>query len=601
MRRFHLLAAAALVAVLASPAAAAQPSATKCPSPVPGERCFTIDVPLDHSGATPGTQRLGFSLVPALGRRTGTIAVLVGGPGQSATSVARRLAALLTPVRRTQDLLLVDQRGTGLSGALRCPGLTQSGSPNALRTCGEQIGPRRAFYTAHEDALDLDDARSAAGIPQMSVLGISSGGRLAGVYARLFPDHVARLVLDSPEPVEGLDSLLTLRQLALPRVLREVCWPPSCRGFLAPDPLQGVGELARRLARAPLSGTVVSASGRPRRARLSATGLYALTTASDLDPFIRTRLPSAVAAALRGDSAPLLRLADDASGSGGSGGVNSARLLASDCIDSRLPWDPASDPASRPSALATALNSRPASAFAPFSRTSVLLLSVAATCLDWPATPAPPPVPSQGPAGVPVLVISGREDLRTPLEDARRTASQYPDAQVLAVPSTGHSVLSSDVSGCAVAGLTFFLANRPFTRCAPFRRSPDLFPYVPASLARLRPARGLHGLVGRTATALGITLDDAVREASELAEGGRRSAGGLRAGTVSVDTRRIVLKGYSLVRGVTLTGTMPLSTAQSGTILVGGRDAAPGRLVLRRARLRGTLGGLRVSLRVSLN
>src|SRR5947209_2348237 len=200
MRRFHLLAAAALVAVLASPAAAAQPSATKCPSPVPGERCFTIDVPLDHSGATPGTQRLGFALVPALGRRTGTLAVLVGGPGQSATSVARRLAALLTPVRRTQDLLLVDQRGTGLSGALRCPGLTQSGSPNALRTCGEQIGPRRAFYTAHEDALDLDDARSAAGIPQMSVPGISSGGRLAGVYARLFPDHVARLVLDSPEP-----------------------------------------------------------------------------------------------------------------------------------------------------------------------------------------------------------------------------------------------------------------------------------------------------------------------------------------------------------------------------------------------------------------
>ena len=56
----------------------------------------------------------------------------------------------------------------------------------------------------------------------------------------------------------------------------------------------------------------------------------------------------------------------------------------------------------------------------------------------------PRPCRARGP-DVPVLVLSGRADLRTPLEDARRTPAQYPHAHaVLSVPDVGHSVLTSD-------------------------------------------------------------------------------------------------------------------------------------------------------------
>src|SRR3954452_3464644 len=304
--RCHLL---VLTLVLALPATAhAQAQTRQCPRVAPGARCVTLTVPLDHTGATPGTQRLGFAVLPSTGHSVGALAVLAGGPGQAATSIGKRVSGLLAGVRRTHDLLLVDQRGTGLSGELRCPGLATSESVRAVTRCGESLGSARAFYTARDDAYDLDAIRAAVGVEKMSVLGISSGGRVAGVYARLFGDHLSRLVLDSPEPVEGADALMTLRQLALPRVLREVCWPPSCRGFLAADPLKGLATLAARLAKTSLSGTVITPAGRPKKARLSATGLYALTSMSDLDPFVRTQLPWAVAAALRGDEAPLLRL-----------------------------------------------------------------------------------------------------------------------------------------------------------------------------------------------------------------------------------------------------------------------------------------------------
>src|SRR4051794_2967381 len=171
MRRSLVLAAAALVVAAHPASATAQAAAVKpCPGIATGARCVTFDTALDHTGATPGTQHLGFAIVPATGTRTGTLAVLAGGPGQSATAIGARIVRLLDPVRRTHDLLLVDQRGTGLSGALRCSALTSSDSVGAIARCGEALGAPRAFYTAAEDAADLDAVRAVAGVDKLSVL-----------------------------------------------------------------------------------------------------------------------------------------------------------------------------------------------------------------------------------------------------------------------------------------------------------------------------------------------------------------------------------------------------------------------------------------------
>ncbi len=119
-----------------------------------------------------------------------------------------------------------------------------------------------------------------------------------------------------------------------------------------------------------------------------------------------------------------------------------ARLLATGCVEGRLPWDPVSAPGSRPALLAAALRAEP-NAYAPFPLRVALPQQLGVACLGWPATPAPPRTGGVGP-DLPVLVLGGRDELRTPLEDQRRTALQLPGAQVLAVPDAGRVTIASD-------------------------------------------------------------------------------------------------------------------------------------------------------------
>src|SRR3954454_24412853 len=218
----------ALVLSLLALAAWAPAAGAQACDVAPGARCGTVDAPLDASGAVPGTQRVGYAVVPATGTATGTLAVVLGGPGQASTSAARAIAGLLEPLRGSYDLLLVDQRGTGLSGALKCTGMSTRLSTASVRSCATSLGAARQFLTPRADANDLEAVRTALGVEKISLLGVSYGTAVAGYYARLFGQHVDRMVLDSPEPIEGADALDSRRELALPRGRREVCWPPSC-------------------------------------------------------------------------------------------------------------------------------------------------------------------------------------------------------------------------------------------------------------------------------------------------------------------------------------------------------------------------------------
>ena len=50
---------------------------------------------------------------------------LAGGPGQAAVELAPSLRQAFTEVRKTRDLILVDQRGTGKSNPLQCEDVGQ--------------------------------------------------------------------------------------------------------------------------------------------------------------------------------------------------------------------------------------------------------------------------------------------------------------------------------------------------------------------------------------------------------------------------------------------------------------------------------------------
>ncbi|MEA2323103.1 MAG: hypothetical protein QOD81_2953 [Solirubrobacteraceae bacterium] len=597
-------------AVLLAPGPAAAQTAAPMPCPRPlavlRATCGRLQAPADHTGRVAGVQRVAFARIAASGASRGTLTVLPGGPGEAALGLAAPVVLTLGAILADHDLLLVDPRGTGLSDATGCR-VPQSATATpavlaAVAACGERLGPRRATLTTTEQVRDLEDVRAALGIPRLTLLGASYGTKVAAEYVRRFPASTDRVVLDSPVPVDGLDAASELPSLALPRVMREVCWPPGCRLLAGDaDPRRALARLVARLQRHAMTGRVVGPTGASRRVRVDTQALYTLLLSSDGDPLMRVDVPAAIRAALDGDPAYLARLVGAPAGAPPApdeDAIDVGRFIASLCVESRLPWRPDAPLAGRRAALLAQLT-RDAARFAPFPPGVVAAAANATACLTWPATPAPDPVAAVAPP-VPTLILSGREDLRTPVEDARRTAAQYPDVRLLAVPDVGHSVLVNDPRRCALRGVASFLAGGPVAPCARGTR-PLLAPapFVPADVDRLPAAPGVPGGAGRTATAVAATLLDTSRQALRAALTGRRRAGALRGGTLTIGDG-VTLRSVEVVRGVRLSGALRVegTTVVGARVRVSGPQAAPGVVSLRGRRLTGTLGGRRIDQRL---
>lgn len=136
---------------------------------------------------------------------------LAGGPGQSAIDTWPSVAHAMTSLRRHRHVLLMDQRGTGGSHALRCDALSsmdETLTPSVetvtqlTADCLEQISafadPRH--YTTSDAVADLEDLRQAIGAPLVNLVGISYGTRVAQQYMNRHPQALRSVVLDSAVP-----------------------------------------------------------------------------------------------------------------------------------------------------------------------------------------------------------------------------------------------------------------------------------------------------------------------------------------------------------------------------------------------------------------
>ena len=128
---------------------------------------------------------------------------LAGGPGQAATELAGPMLPLLADVRRTRDLVFVDQRGTGGSGRMTCAFFESDVDEEAvseslqldalplddLRECLAEVeataDPRQ--YTTPVAMDDLDDVRTALGYETVNLYGGSYGTRAGLIYMRRHP------------------------------------------------------------------------------------------------------------------------------------------------------------------------------------------------------------------------------------------------------------------------------------------------------------------------------------------------------------------------------------------------------------------------------
>ena len=137
-----------------------------------------------------------------------------------------------------------------------------------MANCANRIGPRRAFYTTADTVLDIDALRQALGADKIALMGISYGTHVALQYARAFPQHVDRLILDSIVGPDGPDAFLLDTYRNLPRVLTEQCAHGACRNATK-DPVADVAALVRRInASGPLRGDYYDAQGKVRATQL---------------------------------------------------------------------------------------------------------------------------------------------------------------------------------------------------------------------------------------------------------------------------------------------------------------------------------------------
>jgi pimeloyl-ACP methyl ester carboxylesterase len=579
--------------------------------------CGHLTVPLDPSGATPGAITLALRRHRApVGAARSAIVALAGGPGQAALPFTQQFAELLGAAASTRDLIVFDQRGTGLSHPLNCrfpPALARL-RPSTLAArvegCARQLGGARNFYTSADSVADLEAIRRAGGYDKLVLYGTSYGTKVAELYAQAHPDRVEALVLDSAVLPNGPDPLLRSTFAAVGRVLREVCRERACTAITG-DPLGDLARVLARARRAPLHGLLVDRGGRPHASAMYSDELLAALLAGDFSPLLRADLITADRSARAGDYAPLARLlALAGSPEGEEKGFDGPLNLATSCQDQQFAWSRGASPAQRLREQLAAARALPASAFAPFAPANAFDLGSVRECASWPyAGGAPAPAPARMPA-VPALILSGASDLRTPTADARSLAAQIPGSQLLVVPDTGHSVLGQ--SGCAHAALLAFFAGKRIAPC-PLEALPPLLrppPLPPRTLAAVSPAGGDRGLAGRTVHAVALTLQDFSHQlllallGSSAGEAGLLSsptlrAGGLRAGWARFAGGVLTLSGYSYVPGVTVSGS--IDGEGRGLLHVGGAAAAHGTLRHDPSHeLRGTLGGRHVAMRTAI-
>jgi pimeloyl-ACP methyl ester carboxylesterase len=575
-----------------------------------GARCATVRVPLDRSGAMPGSVALRVARIPGPVRAP-TLVYLSGGPGGSGLDELESVLWSVSNLTRMFRVVTFDQRGTGGSGLLRCPEVEHDArlrSTAAGEACARRLGGARTHYTTADSVEDLEAVRRALGVERLTLFGISYGTEVALAYARAHPEHVDRLALDSVVDPDDDDPFGLAGFRAMGPTLAALC-PAACRG-ISTDPADDLARLTARLRVAPLRGRWIDAGGRAHTRLLTPVVVADLLYDADYLPALRAGVPAGVRAALAGDAAPLLRLAavgDALASIVGPREFSSARYAAI-CEETPLPWDSSTAVDARLVEARRRAGALGPAAFLPFDFATAAADEIE-LCLRWPGAGAQSGggVALRGGGAlphVPALLLQGGEDLRTPPEVSARVAARLPDAQRVVVAGVGHAVVTGDPTGCAAELLLRFLGGDAIAGgCG---RVPTRVPAVlspPARLADVEPRAGLRGAVtaapsgrvARTAAAVGLTLDDARFALSPAFL--HRAGGGLRGGTFRDGRHGLELAGYEAIRGVRVSGRWH---GRRLMLRISGRAAACGTLVVTRAgAFRGVLAGHPVSGRLA--
>ena len=273
------------------------------------------------------------------------VVFLAGGPGIPGIGLGQVPVyfGLFEQLREVSDVILLDQRGTGMSSpTLQCPPAVFS--PDAfettdkwlraysqfVRTCADHWraqGVDLASYNSNASADDLEDLRRALGAERLSLLAWSYGTELALATVRRHAGRLHRVVLAS---TRGPDNLLKLPSVWDEQIRRlsRLAAEDSNLGRIVPDMEALMRRVMDRLDRNPVTVTVTDRrANRQINLRAGKIGLQTLIRGDLSDMRAFASLPALLYTIEQGDYSILTRRMEQLyNGFGGS-----AMSLATDC------------------------------------------------------------------------------------------------------------------------------------------------------------------------------------------------------------------------------------------------------------------------------
>jgi pimeloyl-ACP methyl ester carboxylesterase len=425
--RTPLIAAASCTMLTASAASQTRPAMSPCTvAGVTGPTlCGKIAVP--ERRENPEGKRIELNVVILKATDSAAVAdplvFLAGGGVLPATRFAPFLGRTMAEVRRSRDILLVDQRGTGGSNPLHCslelPSPRDSNPDTVIirqrvAACVSELATRADLgaYTTTRAMHDLEYVRSALGYGPLNLWGLSYGTKAAREYLRLYPAQVRSIVLYGVVPrahawwhEQGTNAEAVLREYYGVCAREE-----SCRSAF-PNGRADIDELLSRLERQPLrvnDSTAVSASD-VRRALYNRMG----------ESWSAVTIPLLVKLALAGDVTAF---------------VPPPRQSGSPPIPRGIFYNLTCSEEFPRISLDLIRSSGQGTFVGPSS-----VLQHQAVCRNWPTAPIESGLWQEVRSTVPALIMNGALDHITPPRYARALTATLPRSRLLIVPSRGHN------------------------------------------------------------------------------------------------------------------------------------------------------------------
>src|SRR5580700_11052291 len=480
------------------------------PCPFPQANCGVLERPLDPSGRVPGTIPITFAIYPHTDTSVPggeTIVAQEGGPGLPTIDSRSAYLQLFKPLLAHHDLLMVDARGTGSSGLVKCNYLQyeQIQTVGAVGACGASLGDAADLYGTPLAVEDMVAILDALNIERIDYYGDSYGTFFGQVLAARIPERLRAMVLDGAYPVIGESPWYPSEGQVVRTGFTAVCALDWYCSTLPGSSLGRIGRLVEQVRENPVSGTAPDESGKLVAATADPStvglilygGLSGAVNYRDLDAAIR--------ALDGGDSLPLLRLVaenvqEDAPEL--TYGYSRGLYSAVSCMDYPEIYNMNADFAERlrerDAALAQAELIDPG-VYAPLTLAEFQTVSIDTSllnyCLEWPISNPPYPVgqpipPSEHFTDAPTLVINGGLDMLTPAAGGAQVAQQFPHGQQLVIANSFHVDALDDVDNCTQPIVRRFVETLDpgDTSCAAEVTTIRLVPFFPLLAAQAIPA-----------------------------------------------------------------------------------------------------------------